>query len=113
MKSASQLTMDCREEIILSVIQLAKPRWWTPFGFFNICPLNDVSDVFHIDWHHRNDAYQLLEVYHCVHYWKIPPAIRRAIPALIREALSSKITVTCEIEQTQQSKRLAMIRYNS
>jgi hypothetical protein len=99
-ESGSQLTAECREQIILGVIEQATPRWWKwPFNWFNICPLNHVSEVFHIDFTHRNDAYRLLETYHCVHQFQIPREIRKAIPALIREALSSKINVTCEIEE--------------
>jgi hypothetical protein len=97
--SATQLTTECREEIIRSVIWRARPKWWRwPLDWFTICPLNDVAELFHIDYSHRNDAWQTLQIYHCVGYWRIPREIRKAIPALIREALSSKINVTCEIE---------------
>ncbi len=101
--SGSELTAQCREQIILGVIARARPRW--PFGWFNICPVNDVQCLFHVDWWQRNDAYRLLETFHCVGYFGIPREIRKAIPALIREALSSKINVTCEIEEAQDSKR--------
>jgi hypothetical protein len=98
--SATELTAECREQIILEVIRRARPRWWKwPFGWFNICPLDNVSELFHIDYTHRNDAWRILQLYHCVTYSRIPREIRKAIPALIREALSSKINVTCEIEE--------------
>lgn len=94
-----ELSMKCREEIILDVIRRAGPHWWKwPFGWFNVCPVNDAAKIFDIDWAHMNHAYQLLQAYHCVGYWGIPPGIRKAIPDLIREALSSKISVVCEVE---------------
>lgn len=104
MDTASQMVTEHREAIILGVIRRARPRWWQfPFNWFNVCPLNDAAELFNIDWWHRNSAYHLLEFYHCVGYWSIPREIRRRIPDLIREALSSKIRVTCEIEEARDN----------
>jgi hypothetical protein len=86
-----QLSGELREAIIRGVIRQARPRWWKwPFDWFDICPLDKVSEVFGIDWRHRNRAYLLLHSYHCVGYWGIPREVRKAIPELIREALSRR-----------------------
>jgi hypothetical protein len=99
-ESALQLSTEHREAIILSVIKQATPRWWKwPFNSFNVCPLNSVAELFNIDWQHHNSSWLLLQHYHCVGYWTIPREIRQRIPELIREALSSKVRLTCEIEK--------------
>jgi hypothetical protein len=98
-KTGLELSQEHREILIRSVIKRAKPRWWKwPFNWFNICPVSDAAKLFEIDWQHRNSAYLLLQSYHCVGYRSIPPEIRKAIPDLIREALSSKVRVICEFE---------------
>lgn len=102
MDTASQMVAEHREVIILGVIRRARPRWWKwPFDWFSICPVDAAARLFDIDWQGRNSAYLLLLSYHCVGYWGIPREIRRKIPDLIREALSSKIRVTCEIEEAR------------
>ena len=104
MDTALQMVAEHREAIILGVIKQATPRWWKwPFNWFDICPVSCAAEVFNIDWQHRNSAYHLLELYHCVGYWSIRREIRRRIPDLIREALSSKIKVTCEIEEARDN----------
>jgi hypothetical protein len=76
-----------REPIIRSVIRRARPTWM--FGWFNICPLNDVRDMLGIEFP-GNDAYRLLDSFHCVGYYGIPREIRRRLPQLIREALTPR-----------------------
>jgi hypothetical protein len=101
MESASELIVRQRQVLIRDVIRRCTPRWWKwPFDWFDVCPLTVAAIFLQIDWKNRNSAFLLLEHYHCVGYWGIPREIRRAIPALIREALSSKVMVTCEIEET-------------
>jgi hypothetical protein len=75
-----------REQIISSVIRRSRPRWYGGIGF-NVCPLNDAAPVLNVQIC-GNDAYRLLDAYHCVGYWRIPREIRRRIPELIREALT-------------------------
>ena len=100
--SGLQLTMEQREAIIGDVIRRARPRWWQwPFDWFNICPVDAAARLFEIDWQGRNSAYLLLLNYHCVGYWHIPCEIRRRMPDLIREALSSKVRMFCEIEEAR------------
>jgi hypothetical protein len=94
MESGCQLILECREEIIRSVIQRSGPCWWKwPFDWFDVCPMNDAATILGIPWDQRNAAYDLLQHYHCCGYWKIPPRIRESIPSLIREALSGKSMV--------------------
>lgn len=104
-QSGQALSAVHRELLIQSVIRRVAPPWWHwPFNHFNICPLNDLGQLFHIDYSHRNSAYLLLDSFHCMPQSRIPREIRRAIPDLVREALSSKITVTCEIEEDDRQR---------
>jgi hypothetical protein len=98
--SGLQISEKHREMILRGVIERVLPPWWHwPFNCFTICPLNDAAQLFRIDWSHKNSAYLLLDSYHCVPRSKIPREIRKAIPDLVREALSSKVTAFCEIEE--------------
>lgn len=100
--SGLQLSEKHRELIIRGLVERVAPPWWHwPFNHFNICPLNDAAKLFRIDWQHKNSAYLLLDSYHCVRQSKIPREIRRAIPDLVREALSSKVTAFCEVEEAK------------
>ncbi len=74
-----------REEIIKKAIKMASPSSW--FGWFSICPLNDVQEILGAPFM-GNDAYRLLDSYHCVNYFSIPREIRKRLPELIREALT-------------------------
>lgn len=75
-----------REQIIKNTISRARPRMLGMIGF-DICAVNQAATILGIPYV-SNDAYRLLDAYHCVTYWKIPSEIRRIIPKLIREALT-------------------------
>jgi len=73
------------EEIIVSAIRRAIPRWGQ--GWFDVCPVNQAARFFGIKEGQENDAFRLLNLYHCVDKEHIPAEISKRIPELIREAL--------------------------
>jgi hypothetical protein len=83
---ADKLIAESREQLILSTIRRSKP--FPLFGWFSICPINDVARFFGVGICNGNSAYKLLDAFHCVHYFGIPKEIRRRIPELVREALT-------------------------
>lgn len=54
-------------------------------GWFSICTIDNVSKM--LGRNPKGQAYDILNALHCVHFDKMPPALRDAIPALIEQCL--------------------------
>lgn len=52
---------------------------------FSICTVTDVAKLLGI--HCRKESYDILNTLHCVNYSDMSPQMRKAIPALIADAL--------------------------
>ena len=54
---------------------------------FSICTIRDVCKI--IGSEPRGKAFDMLEALHCVNYEKMPPAVRAALPELMREVFGT------------------------
>lgn len=55
--------------------------------YFNVCTIDRVASMLGISVK-GSAAYDVLHTLHCVHYQKMPPDLRSAIPDLISQCLS-------------------------
>ena len=54
-------------------------------GYFDICTVDSVAELLGVNA--KGDAYSMLRPLHCVHWDKMPPEVREAVPGLIQECL--------------------------
>lgn len=54
-------------------------------GYFDICTIDTVGKLMEVN--PKGEAYTMLHPLHCVHFDKMPPDVREAIPSLIQECL--------------------------
>ena len=54
-------------------------------GWFSICTIDNVGKM--LGRNPRGEAYDILHSLHCIHFDKMPPALRDEIPRLIEQCL--------------------------
>lgn len=59
-------------------------------SYFDVCALDKAAKL--LDVNPKGEAYDTLHAIHCVHYDKMPPQLREAIPDLIKQCLGREIT---------------------
>lgn len=67
------------------VIAQALTNMLRPAGYLDICTINSILEI--LNQSQKTEAYKLLRTLHCVHYREMDASVRKALPALIREAL--------------------------
>ena len=55
--------------------------------YFSICTMDKVCKVIGADG--KGKAYDMLQALHCVHYNKMSPSVRAALPELMREVFGT------------------------
>ena len=55
-------------------------------GWFSICTIDNVGQM--LGRNPRGEAYDILRSLHCIHFDKMPPALRDEIPRLIEQCLN-------------------------
>lgn len=56
-------------------------------GYANICTIDKVAELLDINPKLAGDAYKTLHALHCVHFDKMPAALRDRVPELIEQVL--------------------------
>lgn len=74
------MTTDLKELAAVTALNAMMAKGW-----MDICTIRSVAEMLGRD--PRGDAFGILHSLHCIHFDKMPPALRDAIPALIEQCL--------------------------
>lgn len=88
------MTTDLRELAAVTALNAMMAKGW-----MDICTIRSVAEMLGRD--PRGDAFGILHSLHCIHFDKMPPALRDAIPALIEQCLDCAPTHRFTIDDAE------------
>lgn len=75
------MTTDLKELAAVTALNAMMAKGW-----FSICTIDNVGQM--LGRNPRGEAYDILHSLHCIHFDKMPPALREEIPRLIEQCLN-------------------------
>ena len=79
------MTTDLKELAAVTALNAMMAKGW-----MDICTIRSVAEMLGRD--PRGEAYDILHSLHCIHFDKMPPALREEIPRLIEQCLNCEPT---------------------